>query len=105
MSLRNCQTKAIYFFNKNYVENKNFTNISMCTGSGKSRVIQEITKQSNKRIIIVFPWLALIKQFWDDKLNPHRSHNFVRYYATVYLNRKNHNYKKIDLKKTFYLLL
>jgi superfamily II DNA or RNA helicase/ubiquinone/menaquinone biosynthesis C-methylase UbiE len=81
-TLRNCQENAIETFNKNLYDNKNTTNISMCTGSGKSRVIQEITKNQDKRIIIVFPWLPLLKQFWEDKLNPHHTHNCVRYYAT-----------------------
>ena len=74
MNLRNCQKLAINKYEEIINEKiKNYTNISMCTGSGKSRVIQEITKNQNNRIIIVFPWLALLKQFWDDKLNPHHS--------------------------------
>ena len=49
MSLRNCQENAI----KTYEEiitnkSKNYTNISMCTGSGKTRVIQEIIRNQKK---------------------------------------------------------
>jgi superfamily II DNA or RNA helicase len=83
MSLRNCQKLAIEKYEEITKNNaKKYTNISMCTGSGKTRVIQEITKYQNKRILIVFPWLALLKQFWEDRLNPFRSHICVRYYAT-----------------------
>ena len=104
--LRNCQKLAIEKYQENIDEKiKNYTNISMCTGSGKTRVIQEIIKNQNKRIVIVFPWLALLKQFWDDKLNPYRSHNFVRYYATEGTLRSVKKLIMDELHEESYLIL
>jgi superfamily II DNA or RNA helicase len=77
----------------------------MCTGSGKTRVIQEITKYQNKRILIVFPWLALLKQFWEDRLNPFRSHICVRYYATEGILRSVKKLNMDELQEESYIIL
>jgi len=79
--LRKCQNDAITTFDVRRSEGESRTNLSLCTGSGKTRIIQEIS-QTERRIIIVFPWLALLKQFWDDQNNPFKNHKCVRYLAT-----------------------
>lgn len=79
--LRNCQIKAIECYNEKKNNNKTETNISMCTGSGKSIVIREISKQ-NQRCIIIFPWLDLLTQFYDNHKDTYSSHSCIRYFAT-----------------------
>ena len=64
--LRECQINAI----ETYVEQRieecvDETNISMCTGSGKSRVIYEITQKEDS-IVIVFPSLLLLSQYYNE---------------------------------------
>jgi superfamily II DNA or RNA helicase len=53
----------------------------MCTGSGKSRVIREISLAQGRRIL-VFPWLDLLKQYYGDHKDAYTSETFVRYFAT-----------------------
>jgi superfamily II DNA or RNA helicase len=79
--LRKCQNDAITTFDVRRSEGEPRTNLSLCTGSGKTRIIQEIS-QTGRRIIIVFPWLTLLKQFWDDHNNPFKKYKCVRYLAT-----------------------
>jgi superfamily II DNA or RNA helicase/ubiquinone/menaquinone biosynthesis C-methylase UbiE len=78
MSLRECQQKAIACINERKQESE--TNISMCTGAGKSIVIREINKDTSRRIL-VFPWLDLMVQFYDSHKDAFTSSVF-RYFAT-----------------------
>ena len=78
--LRDCQIKAIATFNENREKGEVETNLSLCTGAGKSNIIREITGKNVKEVI-VFPWLALVQQFWKDHKDNY-SNRIVRYLAT-----------------------
>ena len=79
--LRKCQTDAIVTYYTRRKNGERQTDLSLCTGAGKTLIIQEIS-QSERRVIIVFPWLTLLSQFWNDKNNPFKKHKCVRYFAT-----------------------
>jgi superfamily II DNA or RNA helicase len=78
MNLRECQEKAIACIEERNQESE--TNISMCTGAGKSIIIREINKDTH-RCILVFPWLDLMVQFYDSHKDAFTS-SAVRYFAT-----------------------
>jgi superfamily II DNA or RNA helicase len=79
--LRECQKEAIRIIRERRSSGEAETNISKCTGSGKSRVIREIS-QGNERRILVFPWLDLLTQYYDDHKEAYSSHACIRYFAT-----------------------
>ena len=67
MTLRKCQQDALDVIKEHQEQT---INLSLCTGAGKTKLIQLIPEVLQaKRIIIVFPWLALLQQFWKDKNN------------------------------------
>lgn len=75
---RQCQLDALACIDSGRGE----TNISMCTGSGKSRVIcSSSLKPGMNRIIQVFPSLLLIQQFYHDYRKSLEGKN-VFYFAT-----------------------
>jgi superfamily II DNA or RNA helicase len=61
--LRECQKEALTIISSRR-EEFDETNISMCTGSGKSVVIRDTSCLAN-RVILVFPSLGLVTQFYD----------------------------------------
>jgi superfamily II DNA or RNA helicase len=79
--LRECQRQAIRIINERRSSEESETNISKCTGSGKSRVIREISQEKERRIL-VFPWLDLLTQYYDDHKDAYSSHPCIRYFAT-----------------------
>jgi superfamily II DNA or RNA helicase/ubiquinone/menaquinone biosynthesis C-methylase UbiE len=79
MILRECQQNAIQCIDDRKSEYE--TNISMCTGAGKSMVIREVSKVPGRRIL-VFPWLDLMIQFYDGHKDAFVSCPTVRYFAT-----------------------
>jgi superfamily II DNA or RNA helicase len=81
MDLRQCQTLAIQTVKQRREEDERETNLSLCTGAGKSIIIREITKDT-ERIILVFPWLDLLTQYYDDHKQHYSSCGCVRYLAT-----------------------
>jgi superfamily II DNA or RNA helicase len=81
MTLRFCQTEALKTIRENRKTSTLETNLSLCTGAGKSIIIREIS-QENKRRILVFPWLDLMIQYFDVHKEIYSSCNCIRYYAT-----------------------
>lgn len=81
MELRDCQQKAIQICNERLLEGQRKTNISMCTGSGKSKVIEQLTLKK-ERIILVFPWLDLLIQYYNIYKESYASLNNLYYFAT-----------------------
>ena len=81
MELRECQIDAIECVEEQR-ENCEFeTNLCLCTGAGKSIIIRDVTKQ-NERRIIVFPWLELLKQYYQQHYANYELCECVRYFAT-----------------------
>jgi superfamily II DNA or RNA helicase len=81
MALRNCQELAIQAVKDRRSANEQDTNLSLCTGAGKSIIIREITKEP-ERIILVFPWLDLLTQYYDEHYSNYTHHTCIRYLAT-----------------------
>ncbi len=77
-TMRKCQVDAISSFQSRRHESE--SNLSLCTGAGKSRIIREITSYGDGRRIIVFPWLDLMNQYVDEHKDAY--HCCVRYLAT-----------------------
>lgn len=80
MDYRKCQIEAIDCVIDRRDKGENETNLSLCTGAGKSIIIQKITNK-NEKIIIVFPWLQLMEQYYNC-YNSYESCKIVRYLAT-----------------------
>ena len=79
--LRECQKDALAIISSRRGE-LGETNISMCTGSGKSVVIRESSKLPDiHRVLLVFPSLLLIQQFYHDHHKALKDKNVI-YFAT-----------------------
>jgi len=81
MDLRDCQVSAIACARERQNANESETNLSLCTGAGKSIIMREITGNT-ERIILVFPWLDLMNQYYNDHKGAYTSYACVRYWAT-----------------------
>ncbi len=82
MDLRQCQKDALACIQTRLETGEKETNISMCTGAGKSIVICVATSDSSRRYIIVFPWLDLMRQYFKDHATTYTALPCVRYLAT-----------------------
>lgn len=79
MILRKCQKDAIdCFISQRAVATE--TNLSLCTGAGKSLIIRNLTQAAGRRIL-VFPWLDLLRQYWNEHKSAYASTG-VLYLAT-----------------------
>ncbi len=79
--LRQCQTDSLACIDSRVFTDPE-TNISMCTGSGKSVVIRDATlRPGRNRVLIVFPSLELVKQYHRDH---HKAYDgkYLFYFAT-----------------------
>ena len=64
--LRTCQQEAIDCV-RSRVTTETETNLSLCTGAGKSIIIRSCSQlDESKRCILVFPSLMLLQQFYED---------------------------------------
>lgn len=81
MDLRDCQNAAIACARERRAANESETNLSLCTGAGKSIIMRELTSNS-ERIILVFPWLDLMNQYYSSHKDAYKSRACVRYLAT-----------------------
>lgn len=81
MDLRDCQNAAIACARERRAANESETNLSLCTGAGKSIIMRELTSNS-ERIILIFPWLDLMNQYYSSHKDAYKSRACVRYLAT-----------------------
>lgn len=81
MDLRDCQQAAIKCFQDRQAAGEDQTNLSLCTGAGKSLIIEHITSNVGGRVIIVFPWLLLMQQYFDKHKNAYTKGKCM-YFAT-----------------------
>jgi superfamily II DNA or RNA helicase/ubiquinone/menaquinone biosynthesis C-methylase UbiE len=67
-TLRECQREALACIQRRFKDNESETNISICTGGGKSRIICKTSHAlpGAERVIIVFPSLMLLTQYVKD---------------------------------------
>lgn len=79
--LRECQTHAYDVVRHRISQCEKESNLSLCTGAGKTRIIQELIREK-QRCVLIFPWLPLLIQFWNDKRNPLKTIHSVYYLAT-----------------------
>lgn len=81
MPLRKCQEDAIACITNRRASGDNETNLSLCTGAGKSLIISKIT-QTTERRILVFPWLDLLRQYYNNHKSTYAKDTCIRYLAT-----------------------
>lgn len=81
MDLRPCQTAAIACARERRAAEERETNLSLCTGAGKSIIMRQITGDT-ERIILVFPWLDLMNQYYTSHKNAYKACKCVRYYCS-----------------------
>jgi superfamily II DNA or RNA helicase len=94
--LRECQIDALENYeSQRFEECSDETNISMCTGSGKSRVIYEISQKDNV-VIIVFPSLLLLSQYYNDFHKLYKETHELRFLATEIKDDEDKHVKKIQ---------
>jgi hypothetical protein len=78
LPLRLCQEEAISCAKGRLTENE--TNLSLCTGAGKTRIISACSRLRS-RSILVFPSLLLLKQYYNDTMTIYV--NIPIYYAAT----------------------
>ena len=94
--LRECQNDAIITYESiRYDECVDETNISMCTGSGKSRVIYEISQKENI-VIIAFPSLLLLSQYYNEFHHFYKETHELRFIATEIKDDSDKHVKNIQ---------
>lgn len=72
--LRTCQQEAIDCV-RSRVTTETDTNLSLCTGAGKSIIIRSCSQlDESKRCILVFPSLLLLKQYYEDHEAAYSTH-------------------------------
>jgi len=79
---RTCQKEAIACVVGRY-KTEAETNISMCTGAGKSRVIQHVSRLDGlAHVVLIFPSLLLLQQYYADCSMAYSSVAHLYYLAT-----------------------
>lgn len=81
MELRPCQIDAFNCVKERFESSQNESNLSLCTGAGKSKIIQLCSRDISQRVIIVFPSLLLLNQYYKDYAYEYKDVNLY-YMAT-----------------------